>query len=281
MLAATLLYASHTALAAGTAALQPLSDDEADTIVADQMAPATEAEGHFDEAEIIQSQQIELDGRRLIFNRVTPPSYSVASFTQPTALTKAIGEAVSVLSVEEEGEAPLNAKEQESLFVTAQVYDQIYSVLDWQFEGEDFRAYSNVDFNDLAGTLLFETETTVYTTLLVVNEMDSQAIESRNQELLAQGYPESSLMPLPNWPPFTEGEVEFFVESLTGTNEPSVDAYRGLLAIHAHYAQNKSELAVKRQRREALQAARERYEQANPPAPKPDTVIHFWRLDTE
>ena len=108
---------------------------------------------------------------------------------------------------------------------------------------------------------------------MMVGDDSSEAMEARAQLAREQGVELPQQIEIPDMSVFTPGRSEYLIEAGEQAEDPA--AYAAIDALHAYYEAHREELAVKRQRREALQAARERYKQANPEQPR-DTVINFW-----
>ena len=91
------------------------------------------------------------------------------------------------LTPEETAAAEARAKKKfEVLFVFATVYDRSITELRWWFENHEYRAWSNVDFNFLAGQGEIEIDDSVYTVLMALaNESaESATAEGKGQKQL-------------------------------------------------------------------------------------------------
>jgi hypothetical protein len=82
---------------------------------------------------------------------------------------------------------------------------------------------------------------------------------------------------VPDLPPFTEGRAEYFVFA-DASAQIDEDAFEGIDLLHSYFDANKSELKIRYQRKEAIDAAKVRYEAANPEKPK-NATVHFWKSE--
>lgn len=190
------------------------------------------------------------------------------------------GIAVAQSSGEETPQQEAPAKPHHLLAISCTVYDNKLTLVRWHSANRSYSAFVNIDFNNLAGIGMAESEDAVYSVMLAVGNDTSESLNAANAELLAAGTPAASLIQLPADSAFPAGITSYV---LTG---PSPDAAQidadcaGLETLLDHYDNNRQALIAARQQRETEQLQREQFLKANPPQPK-GTVIKFWPVKSQ
>ncbi len=254
--------------------LQPLSNAEADAIVAAQVVANAEKEANRPinqvEFEVLHEKQARReDGGRFILRRVAPPDIPEREsetdsdpFAELTAEDRAIVEAYGLTAAEVRYLSRVEFLWPVIFPLSATIYEGGITRIRWHHEGQSYTAYSNIDFNYLRGVRGFESpDGEVYYRL-------NMGIGDAVFERLPDARP-----PLPD---IDAGRAEYVVD-LGGTAALEDDILAPLDALHDWYEQHEARLKVETQRREAINAAWERYRQANPPEVT-DTVIHYWQV---
>ena len=187
---------------------------------------------------------------RTIYRRVLPPVVDPISTSPQVA-------PVSTVSVSE-ADLPESVTGTQVLALSAMVYPDGVTRIDWRHEGMAYTAWSNIDFRYLRPVGHLTTPDQHFLVVLSIEEASPQ-------------HPAQ-----PTLPSFTPGRAEYLI--LTDTPETALDpeAFTGLDALHAHYESNETSLKTQHQRNKALNAARQRHAESNPPTPQ-ERVIHFWR----
>ncbi len=267
------LLALPVALFAGEGAeLQPLSDTEADAIVAAEVAARTEREANRPinrvEFEVLDEREAPgRDGGRLIVRRVTPPEIPERepepvsdSLAELTDEERAIIEEYGLTPVEVRYLGRFDFKWPVAFPLSATIYAGGITRIRWRHEGMEYTAYSSIDFNHLRGVRGFDGPGgEVY---YVLNMGIGDAVR--------ESLPEDR----PSLPEFDAGRAEYVVD----VRDAAVldDAITAPLdALHDWYEAHEPRLKIETQRREAINAAWERHREANPPEVT-DTVIHYW-----
>lgn len=235
---------------------QNLTDAEADAIVQraadEQLAKEQARLALHPQFHVIERVETRTPGKvgGLILERVARPSLPSAPEPAPK------------ISSSPKVQAPFDPVSRnlplENLFLSGSVFGNELTEIRWRFEGVEYRAWSNVNFNYLRSAASFETENAIYSFLMV---MDDQPLEN-----LDRFVDQRSLKRLRN-----AASGSYFVENPTIPDA----ALFGLDALHEHYLANEAALIAAYDRQQALQAAKERYELANP-TPAPTTVIRYW-----
>jgi hypothetical protein len=251
------------------------SDAEADSIVRDEADARREAETNraihrIDWDVLAETERRRHDGTRLILRRVAPPDLpepreTPATRPELTEFERDIIREFDLSPGEFQHIRRYGAKEHEVLSLSVTVFDRKISRLRWQYDGNDFTAWSTIDFNYLRGLRQFDTETHVYSLFMGIGEV-------------APGSPEYLNANVPVLPPATEGRAQYFVETADPALLEDDRIFAPLDALHDHYETNEAHLKHDYERRRILNEARRRHREANPAQPQ-DTVIHFWRKD--
>lgn len=240
------------------ASAQTLSDAEADAMIAAQERAKIERYearmAELEKAEVIsEGRNVMPNGQEVIVREVRPSAKEVeqpkdtpiAQQTTPTPEQIAAWQAKA-------------GKLTEALMLSATVYDRKVTRVSWRYKTEEFIAYSNADFNYLSGVHTVETDTHRISFFMGIG----------NSTLETNPYPRETI-PLPS--AFASDSSEYILTKGDTNNEA---ALRGLTALLAHYDENLTDLKVAYQRRNALNAAQKRYENANPKEPEP-FIIQF------
>lgn len=229
-----------------------LSEEEADALVRREIREAGQLRPPARSFTILESRELAQGDRKVIFHRVAPPD-----------LSRMRQERVRSHPRQQTGEA-IAEKPSPYLSLSVTVYGNRISEVRWNHKGTDYLVWSTVDFNVFSGgDAVFEVDGTAYHLNMGIG---NEPLESLPAEVAALLPPSSSSEALP---------PEYFVILEPGTPEPEASAFTGLDALHTHYAGNAPRLWREHHHRAALNAARQRYLEANPPEPR-DTVIHFW-----
>ena len=143
--------------------------------------------------------------------------------------------------------------------LSSTVYDHAITRLSWRFEDMDYVVFTNADFNFLRGVSSLVTDTHDFTFFMGVGDATAA-----NNPYRSETVPDASN--------FSVKRSEYTV--LQGDSENEA-AFAGIEALLAHYDANLPNLKIQHQRREALTAAKKRYDAANPKEPEP-FIMQFW-----
>lgn len=221
---------------------------------------------------VLERKEVDLGERKIIMNRVAPPVLQA----QPVEEVRVETERPQLSEAEiQEMMRRYQEKEHRTIMLSATVYDRQFTELRWTYEGEQFLAYSSIDFNFMRGVTDFETDDAFYFFFLGIGNEDTETIEERNRLAKEQGWEGYVETQIPEPPAFTPGRAEYAIVSDDPTTIKRDEVFDPIDALHAYFEQNERRLRIEYQRTEALNEARKRYEAANPEEPK-DTVINFW-----
>ncbi len=257
--------------------LRPLSDTEADTIVAAKVSAIAEREAgrpiNQVEFEVLQEREVpRKGGGRIIVRQVNPPEIPVRktepipdAFADLAEEERAIVEEYGLTAAEVRYLSRFEFKWPVALPLSATIYDGGITRIRWVHAGQEYTAYSNIDFNYLRGVRGFEGPDGELYYLLNMGIGDA----------VAERLPSD----LPVLPEFDPGRAEYVVDI------PDVSALDDhilapLDALHDWYEQHEARLKIDTQHRDAINAAWKRHHEANS-FPVTDTIIHYWRVPSE
>lgn len=248
---------------------------------------------------ILELTEVDFGDRSVIYNRVAPPVLRErVRAPLPPAPTP---DELAALEIEE----ATAEQDFQLLFISAVVYDGRVTELRWTENGREHRAFSNIDFHNLAGAE-FESGGTTYFLSVAIDEATRASVAEWNREVDKMGWPlemkanlpppedfpagHSSYMPVPDesralalaWNRYlakTRAPPDEFlpVPNFPPAGTASAAECSVMDAIHEWFDTHESQLIAAREARKA--AARERAEHltANPPEPR-DTIINFFPI---
>lgn len=217
--------------------------------------------------QIIEGVEVKLPDRSIFYQRAAPP-------IPPTPRPSTPVPEATPLSLAERAAAEARAKKKfEVLMISATVYDCRVTELRWYFGQREYRAWSNIDFNYLAGQGEIETEDSIYWLIMGLGNDTAESVAAANERAAAEGWNwHKELPPADRFPP---NRAEYILAGGSNDPKPPSEALAPLDALHSYYEANRERLADEYVKREAAQLAREKWLKEHPPIPK-DTVIHFW-----
>ena len=153
--------------------------------------------------------------------------------------------------------------------LSATIYDQQISYVQWLFEKKNFEAWSNLNFNHLSGFTQFQGRGQKYTVMMALTNSTAKYLEQSATE-----YPEElrfqapeGLTSLEEWGP---GYM------LVAGDESNDEAMKLMDALHDLYDNEGSRLKAACEERERNRIQREEELRRNPPV-KEDVTIHMWK----
>lgn len=199
-----------------------------------------------------------LKDRKIVMQRVADPGLPERP-APPSAKSK---EEVEALRASPEWqELVAKHKPTELVMLSATVVDGKATFLRWWHEGEEYEAWSNVDFNHFSGFAEFEAGEKHYAYMLAVGNFSSAG--DRN-------------LTWPGKPP--ELGVDYPAFTIVKGDTTKANALAMMVSMHDLYENEREKLVAAHESRVHEQAKQEAWLKANPPKPK-DTVIQFWRRE--
>ena len=165
---------------------------------------------------VIEQTQINRGDHKIILNRVAPPVLPEKRAAVPQTTAPLSTEAMQTALRQER-------KKSAVLFLSATVYDRQVTLLRWFGEGGEIRAFSNIDFNFLAGLGQIETDDTVYAIFMGLGNETREAVAERNR---------AGVEPIPPLSQFSPVRAEYFVvvdKSKPATAEVGLPQFDGYL----------------------------------------------------
>ena len=244
-------------------ALQPLSDAEADAIILtkEQSTASRKAarRAELDQAPIkSEGQGVLANGQKVIIREVEPPTVVGAQVVEPAPSPAATNnqeptpEQLAQLK-------SFSQRETQTLMLSATVYDESVTRLNWRHETTEYLVYTNANFNFLRGTHCIEDETVNFTFFMGIGNATCANNPYANEVV-------------PDISAFSEAQSEYV---LVQGDHRNADALASIEALLAHYDANLPELKIATQRRKALSAAQERYNAKHPKQPE-EFLVQFW-----
>jgi hypothetical protein len=197
----------------------------------------------------------QLEDRKIIMQRVSDPGLPDPPPPPPPA-TK---EELEALRASPEWQKRIaDHKEGKLILLSASVVDGKATFVRWYHDGEEFQAWSNVNFNHLSGFAEFESDRKRYHFIMAVGDISTA--KGRKSEW-------------PGKPP--ELGVDYPAFTLIKGDKSMGDALAMMIALHDLYENEQDKLVNAHKGRLRASAEREAWLRANPPQPQ-DTVIQFW-----
>jgi hypothetical protein len=111
---------------------------------------------------VVESREIDLGDRSLIFNRVEPPVLK----PQPEPASTPVAAPSQPSAEELQWMRERESKPDVFMFLSCTVYDRAVTEVRWQREDGQYVVWSSIDFNHLRGLLDFETTDARYSVFL-------------------------------------------------------------------------------------------------------------------
>ena len=206
------------------------------------------------------------EGRSIIVEKVVPPPEPVPSGPPVRTMTP---EQIAAAKAKWREAARRYRERNRMLMLSCTVYDHKATLVGWHYQGRPYRAWSNIDFNHIAGIGGFESGdgSTKY----------SLWIGLGNQVTGTRLGPTGRVVPPPEIPPLPSDGPGFVVIEGDATDTA---ALADMEAIHALYRAEGARLKASYECRERYHRAQAAWLKANPPQPH-DTVIRYWKLAPE
>jgi len=218
-------------------------------------------------ARVIDSQEVDLGPRSIIYNRLEAPVLK----PQPTpAPAPPVQREVPPSAEELAAIRAWEAKFQYSLFISVTVYDGRFSELRWWDDGHENVVWSNVNFLHFSPFADLETREAYYSVMLWGWETTSEEIQSLN----SQARSPSEIMALP---PRRLPLLAVAGPQWIAAGRVTEGASLAMKDFHDYYRDHGAVLAADYRRREDEAKAREEWIKAHPPVPQ-DTVVNFFPI---
>lgn len=212
---------------------------------------AAELKQASDTFKVINSLELDFGSHSVTFNHIEPPILPVKPLPEPVALSEA-----------EEQEVERRARKQHvSISLSATIYDKEVTELTWTYQGRDYRAFSNIDFNIVRMIDTFETADTVYAL--------NMGLGNETRQAASQQSPQKQI---PFVTQFDQSKADF---KLASSRRIPTEALKGIEALHAYYNTNSGMLMEKLALQEKADQDRAQWLKENPELPK-NIITNFW-----
>ncbi len=151
-------------------------------------------------------------------------------------------------------------------FITATIYDQEVTYLNWMCGGEQYEGWSNVNFNHLTGFTQFQGRGSLYNLVLVVQNSTKKVLAKN-----AQSDPESLRYQLPELPTIEAWGPGYMVISGDESNE---EGFALMDALHDLY-DNDSERLIEAHRKRLVNQELAKEQESKIPKNN-NTTLHYW-----
>lgn len=205
---------------------------------------------------ILKSWSVNLGDHSVYFNQVAPLMVPTASPAVPGTETTTVAN------------PRIPGKKFHTFLISATVCDHQYTELSWT-EGNVLRgALSNVDFNHFSNAAQVEGPDTIYSFVFIITNCplrtgaQSSDVPMQNRAAILARLP-------------AQHSGYLVADDGTGSAPPAESMLGALDALHQFYEKNRQGLARAYAEGEAARIEAE-LKAKEAPAPRPDTVIHFW-----
>ncbi len=203
--------------------------------------------------QILEQRIVQHDGYTVTYNRITPPQMSKVPALVATPLTAE----EQALADSRKGKAHGN------LCSGATVFDHAVTELHWTSGGKRHVAYSNIDFNLVAGLGTFDSADTVYSSILAVGNSTRATQAAAAIPALSEFPTDLSIYLVPADDTFSEADNEILA---------------ALDALHAYYDANRAKLQQAYVEREQKRITAQQWAKDHPPSKK-DEVFYLWKKE--
>lgn len=212
------------------------------------------------ESEILQRSRTAVGGRTVTMEELAPPEVTPA--VEQAAVPLLTPEEIAATSAELPEDNRANPEVMLSLSGT--VYDHKATLLRWRNGGEEYEAWSNVDFNVMRNMETVKVGNTTYLLFMMIGD------ESTTPPIIKSGIvitPEvPTIPPLPKEPGFV----------LVKGNPENEEAMSGIRKLHEAYAADSGQFIAAYEQRLRYEAAAQAWEKEHPPQPE-NVTIRWWR----
>ncbi|MEI6789524.1 MAG: hypothetical protein WCL49_13700 [bacterium] len=151
-----------------------------------------------------------------------------------------------------------------SLGLSGTVYDHRATLLRWTHGGEEYEAWSNLDFNVMKDTNSVEVGSTTYLIFMMIGDESTTPRIVESGVIIASKVP--TIPPIPKEPGFV----------LVKGNPENLVATGGIRKLHELYRTHKAQFDDAYKQRLRYEAAAKAWEKEHPPQPE-NVTIRWWR----
>jgi hypothetical protein len=226
---------------------------------------------------VLDSQEVDLGSRSIIYNRVETPLLKPQPATAERAAAPATEHVPTPAELEESRR--WEALKYVGLYLSCTVYDGRWTEVRFRHEDTDIIFWSTINFNYLSQLFDLLTEHTYYSLMVMVNDSTLKELDQQNAELRLSGQaalkttPPASLLKL-------NARMQKSAWRITSKAPVPPEAQLAIEDLHAHFDANRQALMDAYAARQSAQIAHEKWLKDNPPQPQ-DTVIQFFPIQSD
>ncbi len=150
------------------------------------------------------------------------------------------------------------------LSLSGTVYDHKATLLRWRNGDEEYKAWSNIDFNVMRGMYSVQSGNTTYLLFMMIGDESTAPRRTRSGTVITPKVPEIPALP----------EEPGFV--LVKGNPANEEAMNGIRKLHELYTMDSAQFIAAYEQRLRYEAAARAWEKANPPQPE-NVTVRWWR----
>lgn len=231
------------------------------------MMSASAAEsGSIGGARVLDSMEVDLGARSIIYNRVVPPVLKPVPMPTPVVV---VPEHVPTAAELEEMQR-LESKRYACAFLLCAVYDGEFTEVEWYEGGQWVSFLSTINFHYLSPLSDFETPGSYYSIFMGLGDC------GREEFALFAGNA-SAPRPWPSGLLQRQKQTGKSVWRILAQGPESRGAVQAIEELHRYFDAHRDKLTGEYEEGEAARLAREQWLKEHPPVPK-DTVINYFPI---
>lgn len=262
----------HAQLTAETATVEMISQSEAEAIIQARMEAKADRDAAMRQtinaATVLQETVVKRGTQDVIVRRVAAPPASALGDEEAPKPEQAISKDIAF-------EFPVDPRRHETISVSAQIFDDLYSKVVWRDTetGQTFDLWTNINMVYLNPLSAFDTEHAHYNYFAMAETITQSGEEERRKAAAKMGYAYQS-----RWehPPVELSDEIFEYVVVTETKAPVPEKlYEQMDALFAFYLEERDSLEASFKNAQKLRIAHEKFMQENPPEVEP-SITNFW-----
>ena len=253
------------ALIAGMLGLSALADTSPAQVVQDSTRRLP--------LQVLDSQEVDLGPRSIIYNRVATPVLKPTPVLTPVVV---VPEAVPTAAELEEMQR-LESKRYAYAFLSCTVYDNQCTEVEWYEDGQWVSFLTTINFHYLSQLSDFETPDSFYSIFMGLGDCSREEFEGLSEALLAGNAFGFHSRPWPFGLLWRQAQTGKSAWQITTARPVSSEVTQAIDDLHRYFDANRDRLIREYNESEAARLAREQWLKENPPLPK-DSVVEFFPI---
>ena len=222
---------------------------------------------------VLDSQEVDLGPRSIIYNRVATP------VLKPTPMPTPVVVAPDVVptAAELEEMQRLESKRYAYAFLSCTVYDSRFTEVEWYEDGRWVRFLTTINFHYLSQLSDFETPDSSYSIFMGLGDCSREEFDGWNQALVAESAFGFHSRPWPFGLLQRQAQTGKSAWQLITAGPVSSEVTQAIDDLHRYFDANRDKLVREYDESEAARLALEQWLKENPPQPK-DSVVEFFPI---